>query len=230
MCKPTPHYGIPQYLRARGQLEEALRSGDLSEKERESTDSLMYLAGSHTTSLTRRFIASLLQEHSEWKIAIESEWLSYLENLGEDPTYENLLVFLSKSKTLAAVVTESLRLYPVVPSIVRVAKERFTLGDTTIHPGDLLVLNIMGYQRNARVWDKPTEFNPERFMTEEHHPALLTFGYGAGRCIGQHLAVQALRLWTLYAVTHEDKALANLPSGKTTYTVEAPFLEPTVST
>jgi cytochrome P450 len=207
-------------LNESGELAKAIKESGLCMEEKTSSLAMFEMAGVFTSESTGDFIHSLLENNPDCVDKIYSEWKEQfgdcleeklikndsvdkiLKQLGEQSIFfafggEYKEKAIPPSKTLEAFFNEVVRLYPVIPQIMRIANERFTLGETAINPGDVVVLNVMGYQRDLNRWENPTEFNPDRFMTDKRTPSLLNFGYGAERCIGQHLAKRSLILFTL---------------------------------
>ena len=68
---------------------------------------------------------------------------------------------------LQAIVKETLRLHPTGPVIVRESSKRCTIGDYEIPPKTRLLVNVWGIGRDANHWEKPLEFQPNRFISEE---------------------------------------------------------------
>lgn len=116
-------------------------------------------------------------------------------------------------KYLNAVVKEGLRMFPPVPLFARRVTEDFESGNDCNFAPLLLVVFLIwkgflasaGYKipvgstamvipflihRNPKVWDKPDEFRPERFLSENHDQERHAFSYvpfsaGARNCIGE---------------------------------------------
>lgn len=199
------------------------KNGDLSLNEFLSSKSILKVASDHTTSTSLRFIKNLLYDNGEYADRILQEWEDRFGELEENSLHydvidhawkssnynflEKLIIFvdggiwnkqpIEPSKNLHLFVMEALRLYPVVPQIARIAKEKFQLGDTEIQAGDVVMFNIMGYQRNAKEWTDPLKFNPQRFLEKDTVPniirgPLLNFSHGTEHCIGKNLAKYTL--------------------------------------
>ena len=107
---------------------------------------------------------------------------------------------LSRLPLCLQVFKESLRLYPPAAAMVRVARRDTTAGRYRIRAGTIVFICPYTLHRNPRVYDKPEEFQPDRFAAdqEKHLPkqAFLPFGAGAHGCIGNHLALMEGHLVT----------------------------------
>ncbi|XP_066481122.1 cytochrome P450 4B1-like [Tiliqua scincoides] len=96
-------------------------------------------------------------------------------------------------------IKESLRLYPPAPLAGRELSAPVTFADGRSLPkGFIAALNIYGLHRNPEIWDNPEVFNPLRFSPENscgRHPyAFLPFAVGPRSCIGQHFAMNELKV------------------------------------
>jgi cytochrome P450 len=104
----------------------------------------------------------------------------------------SLMGTLTRNPELAESVSEELlRLNPApYMTFPRMAMERVPIGGIVIEPGQLVVVFIMGSNRDDSVFSSGDEAAPESAM-----PAHLTFGHGLHRCLGAPLA--RLQLTTL---------------------------------
>lgn len=101
------------------------------------------------------------------------------------PTHEDL----SKLEYLECCIKESLRLYPSVPTIGRIAGEEFTTSTGhTIPKGTILLIQIYDLHRDASVFPNPEKFDPDRFKPENtikrNSFAYIPFSAGPRNCIG----------------------------------------------
>jgi cytochrome P450 len=98
---------------------------------------------------------------------------------------------------LDAVVTEALRIRPVIPGVGRVVRgEPFRLGDYLIPPGVEINPSITSIHRRADRYPEPEEFRPERYL-EQDAPDTYTwtpFGGGTRRCLGASFALMEMRV------------------------------------
>jgi cytochrome P450 len=86
------------------------------------------------------------------------------------------------------VIQETMRLYPPIWGLIRVAAEEDVIGGKKIHPGDRVVLFAYGAHHNPKFWEEPEEFRPERWMAgaakKQVKYSYLPFGGGKRSCIG----------------------------------------------
>ncbi len=87
-----------------------------------------------------------------------------------------------------AVVQETMRLYPPIWGLIRVAAKPDVIAGKEVKPGDRVVLFAYGAHHNPKFWDAPEEFRPERWMAgaakKQVKYSYLPFGGGKRSCIG----------------------------------------------
>ncbi len=96
---------------------------------------------------------------------------------------------------MTAVVNETLRVRPVVPLVVRILAEEMQLGDRLLPAGTRVAPSIFLTGRNPRVYERPLEFVPERFLDGAPETfSWIPFGGGIRRCIGASFALLEMKL------------------------------------
>ncbi len=104
---------------------------------------------------------------------------------------------------LRCCILESMRLCPVVAHLTRVAIGDTRLGDHQLKSGDKVLPSAYLAQRNPAVFPEPEAFNPDRFANgEDYGDSYFPFGFGARKCIGEHLAMRQMEL-IIYCFTRE---------------------------
>ncbi len=102
------------------------------------------------------------------------------------------LVFLRK------VIDESLRLYPAIPVMLRVAAADDEVCGHHIPRGSIISVAPWVVHRHRKLWDDPDRFDPERFSpenaTSRHRYAYIPFALGPHICIGASLAIMEMLL------------------------------------
>jgi cytochrome P450 len=154
-------------------------------------------AGTETTALTLAWAIYLTTKYPEVaeKIRREGE-----EAYGDrEPTWEDL----QKLTYTRSVLQETLRLYPPIWALIRVAAKDDTIGGHEIKAGDKVVLCTYVVHQNAKIWTDPQKFDPTRFsrerMRERPGYSYLPFSAGRRACVGGQLSLveNTLALTTL---------------------------------
>ncbi|CAA6656218.1 unnamed protein product [Spirodela intermedia] len=84
--------------------------------------------------------------------------------VGKDATVEES--HLPRLPYLDAVVKETLRLHPALPLMVpHSPSEPSELGGFHIPVGSRVLINAWAIHRDPSIWEDPSEFKPERFLT-----------------------------------------------------------------
>ncbi|MBI4724981.1 MAG: cytochrome P450 [Rhodomicrobium sp.] len=144
-------------------------------------------AGTETTALTLTWCFYLLHFHPEAAERIRQEaGDAYGDRV---PSWDDIHA-LSYTR---AVIQETMRLYPPVWSIIRVALAEDEIAGHGVLPGDKIVLCPYIAHHSARYWDEPEKFDPSRFMPENAKKrapySYLPFSAGKRACIGGALSI-----------------------------------------
>ena len=147
---------------------------------------VMFLAGHETTAsaLIWAFLILSMQPQVMARVRAEVE-----EVTGGGPvTFEHArrLVFVRN------VFRETLRLYPPITFIPRVAAEAARIGRFQVRKGAMLMIAPWTIHRHRSYWKNPHAFDPDRFSAEREHElvpgAYLPFGLGPRVCVGAGFA------------------------------------------
>jgi cytochrome P450 len=163
----------------------------------------IFLAGHETTANSLAWCWYLLSQSPVVERRLHAELDSVLG--GRAPT----LADMPRLVYTRAIFEETIRLYPPIPILARVAVRAEKIRRYTIAPGSLVAVVPWLLQRHRKFWEQPDSFMPERFMPENAaklvRHAHLPFSVGprvcAGAAFGQAEAVlciatlaQAVRL------------------------------------
>jgi cytochrome P450 len=147
---------------------------------------ITFLAAVPTTSDVLTWTWVLLSRHPEVRERLQTELDAALA--GRIPTVEDL----QHLPWTRAVVEESMRLYPPVMAVARIAKGDDVLGTIPIEAGDTVVVLIHGAHHNPGIWSDPERFDPSRFLPDVPSPsarrATMPFGAGRRMCIAATFA------------------------------------------
>ena len=193
----TVIYGLIEKRRASGEAEGddllsmLLHARDedgsrMSDKQLRDECMTLFLAGHETTALNLSWTWLLLSQHPEVRSKLARE---LADVLGDRPaTFEDL----PNLRFAGHIIAESLRLYPPAWSMGREAREDVEIGGYRIARGEQVWFCPWAIQRDARWFDAPDEFRPERwegdFAKSLHRYAYFPFGGGPRFCIGQAFA------------------------------------------
>lgn len=162
-------------------LEHARASGRLPEDGVRDELVTTLAAGHETTATALVFAFASLAAAPEWAARVRAE----ADAVGGRASYEAF-------PTSAAVFHESLRLWPPVWFLERLAIEDDEVSGVPIPRGDTVAIAPWTVQRDPDLWPDPDRFDPTRFLdglpTGERRLSFLAFGAGPRTCIGAQLA------------------------------------------
>ncbi|XP_057832634.2 cytochrome P450 81Q32 [Cryptomeria japonica] len=160
---------------------------------------VMFSAGSDTSSITLEWALSLLLQHPHVMRKAQEELDSKVgrKRLVEESDIPQL-------RYLQAIVRETLRLFPPAPLMLpHKSKEACTVGGYHIPAETILMVNAWEIHRDPKVWNKPLDFKPERFMDKEREISniqltesdfeMIPFGAGRRGCPGTSLAMSMVQ-------------------------------------
>jgi len=146
----------------------------------------LVLAGHETTANALAWTWYLLSEHPEVESKLHAELTRVLGD--RLPTPEDL----RQLEYADMVIKESMRLYPPIPSIARLANEDMVIGGYEVPKGMIITISPHVIHRDPRWYDEPDSFRPERFSKENEKLvpkyAYLPFSNGPRVCIGNSFA------------------------------------------
>lgn len=173
----------------------AMREGDdaLSEQEIRDQCMTMFLAGHETTAAALTWWGWAMASHPECARRATEEVDRVLGS--REPTVEDLPALAYLTQT----VKEAMRLYPPAPVLfARRAVSDIEIGPWLIPNGSLVMLSPWVVHRDIRWYDRPDDFDPERFSPEQEgkrpRGAYLPFGTGHRVCIGSTFAMNEMLL------------------------------------
>lgn len=146
------------------------------------------LAGHETTATTLSWAWYLLTLYPEWQDRLYEE----VRNVtgGRRLTVDDV----PSLPLTRAVIDETLRLYPVVPNLLRrAAKSAEVAPGIKVREGDTVLMSPWVLHRHKRYWRDPERFDPMRFTGEEAagrpRQLYMPFGGGPRICIGMSFAI-----------------------------------------
>ncbi len=205
-----------RFCRARSETGEALADSDV-------LDHMIFLmmAAHDTTTSTLCSLTYELAKHPEWQERAREESRA----LGEtQPGYEAL----AGLDALTLAMNETLRRYPPLPVIPRVATADFEFGGYTIPANSMVIVSPIHTHHMADHWPEPYRWDPERFAAgraehERHTHVWIPFGGGPHMCLGRRFAETQVKL-----VMHQLllRFRLEVPDGYTMPVQQAPISKP----
>jgi len=191
--------------------------------DQEIIDHMIFLmmAAHDTTTSTLTSMTYELAKHPEWQDRVRAESLA----LGKPHLDFDDLDGL---QSLTWVMKETLRRYPALPVIPRVALAEFEFADYRIPKGVMVVIAPIHTHHMREWWSDPFHFDPERFAPhrvedERHTHSWVPFGGGVHLCIGMRFAEMQIK-----AVMHQlvQRYRWSVPPGYVMPVQQAPISKP----
>ncbi len=143
------------------------------------------LAGHGTTALLLAWAVDMFAHHASVQNKLQAEVDSVL---GGHALANGDLEKLTYTR---AVIQETLRLRPPAWTIGRQSLIDCEIGGYTIPAGSTVLFSPWVMQRDARYFEEPESFHPERWLASAALPRFAYFPFGGGSrvCIGEHFAI-----------------------------------------
>ena len=161
--------------------------GHMDDRQLRDETITLFLAGHETTANTLAWTWWLLAQNP----TVEKKFHEELDGVlnGSAPEVDDL----PKLTYLSNVLTESLRLYPTAWGMARLAAEEHEIAGFPVRPGYGVAFAQWVIHRDARWFDAPLEFRPERWENglAKQLPRFAYFPFGGGprQCIGNTFAL-----------------------------------------
>lgn len=169
----------------------------------------LLVAGTETSASTIEWTITELVRNPDIMKRAQAELDSVVgsDQLVQESDLENL-------PYLQAILKESFRLHPATPlTLPRESIQPFTLAGYNFPAKTLLLINQWAIHRDPATYDRPEEFNPERFVKHPEisvmgaHYQLLPFGTGRRICPGLPLAMEVIAIVVAHLVHSFDWSL-----------------------
>jgi cytochrome P450 len=160
--------------------------GSMTDQQVHDECTTVLLAGHETTANALSFSVWLLAQHPEVQERLHQESAAVLN--GRAPTADDY----SKLKYAEMIFAEAMRLYPPVWVTARTCALPYEIAGYPIEPGAILLAPQICVHHDARFYEEPERFDPERFSdaAKAGRPRFAYFPFAAGsrQCIAEGLA------------------------------------------
>lgn len=147
----------------------------------------LFVAGHETTALVLTWTCYLLSQHPQVEQKLRGELQQVLGS--RHPTVAEI----PRLRYTEMVIKESMRLFPVVWALPRVALNDCEIGGYHVPAGTSVTVSQWVTHRDARYFENPKEFQPERWSDDRARSlpkfAYFPFGGGPRHCLGHVMAM-----------------------------------------
>lgn len=160
--------------------------GGMDDKQVRDEAMTLFLAGHETTANALTWTLYLLSQNPDCERKMHEEIDRVLG--GRTPAFEDL----PQLRYTEMVMAESMRIFPPVWSVGRMAKADYPIDGCTIPAGSILLMSTWVVHHHPKLYPDPLRFDPERWTPEakEARPKFAYFPFGGGSrvCIGERFA------------------------------------------
>lgn len=168
---------------------------------------VFFLAGHETTASALTWAFYILSQQPQAAQRIRDE----VENICGDS--EVAFEHVKRLTFTRNVFRETMRLYPPITFIPRVAAEATKIGTSDVKKGAMIMIAPWTIHRHASLWKNPHAFDPDRFSAAREHElvpgAYIPFGWGPRVCIGAAFATTESALILARLVRRYDFTVDN---------------------
>jgi cytochrome P450 len=170
----------------------AMINDSMNEKDMADHFVTLICAGHDTTAYFGSYMCLLLAQNPAVQDKLYEEVRGALQGRAEITADD-----VAELKYMQKVMQETLRLYSIIPQVTRVAAEEVHVkeANVTIPKGTNVMIPMFLINRDPEIWERPSEFLPERFDGKSSSVdftsaknGFFPFGYGSRTCIGSTLA------------------------------------------
>ncbi|XP_066599290.1 uncharacterized protein [Prorops nasuta] len=167
---------------------------------------IFFGAGYESSSSAMFFTLYELALQPELQAKLRNKITSAIQENGGKVTYEMVLSL----DYLNMVLSETLRKYPALPVLDRVANEDYKIPgtDLTIEKGTAVLIPMLGLHYDPDYFPQPEKFDPERFsegnLKTRPSTVYLPFGAGPRICIGVRLAHLQSKLGLIHLISRYE--------------------------
>lgn len=154
--------------------------------------SFLMMAAHDTTTSTLTSMLYELARHPQWQERVREECQAYGSEVFDFDDLDRFAV-------AGWVMKETLRMYPPLPVIPRIAEEETEFQGFRIPKGAMCVVSPIFTHYMPEWWTSPQVFDPDRFSPERaederHSHSWIPFGGGPHMCIGLRFAETQIKL------------------------------------
>ncbi|XP_065886542.1 cytochrome P450 4X1-like isoform X1 [Dysidea avara] len=167
---------------------------------REEVDTFMF-AGHDTTATGLGWVLYCLAMNKEHQELCRKEVREVLVGRDtDDITWEDV----PKLSYITMCIKESMRLYPLVPTVGKLLSEEIVMSGQRFPKGTWMGIGVYVLHHDPLIWNDPEKFDPLRFTVENSKKmdpfAYLPFSAGPRNCIGQRFAMLEMKVTVAHII------------------------------
>ncbi|XP_060786560.1 sterol 26-hydroxylase, mitochondrial-like [Neoarius graeffei] len=170
-----------------------LSNTNMSKKDVYGSIAELLLGGVDTTSNTMMWVLYLLSQDPKAQDTLYQEVKSIISG-DKIPTAEDI----NSMPYLKAVIKETLRMYPVVPTNTRLLSENVIIGGHFFPKKTSFEVHHYAISHDETIFPEPRVFKPERWLRDERERprpfGSIPFGFGVRGCVGKRIAELEMHL------------------------------------
>ena len=153
----------------------------------------LLVAGHETTATALSWVTYRLMQNPEVLAKAQAELTAVMGNgtAGGGPTAEQI----AELKYLDAVIKETARLNPILPTVARFLEAPARIGGHDLPAGCVASPCVYLTHRRPDLWPEPEAFRPDRFLDKRVDPyTFFPFGGGLRHCLGAAFALYEMKI------------------------------------
>ncbi|CAG9858344.1 unnamed protein product [Phyllotreta striolata] len=172
------------------------------------SQSFIFMSGGLETSSSSSMIALYeLAKNEEYQTKVREEIYRIKEKYEGKTSYDSLM----EHTYLQQVLSEVLRLYPLITNVYRVCVQDYTMQgrDLVIEKGTPVIFPLIGFHRDPDYFPEPLKFDPSRFDDKNNkHKGYFPFGAGPRNCVAARLGIIQSKLAIVAIIENYEISLS----------------------
>ncbi|KAM6937444.1 cholesterol side-chain cleavage enzyme, mitochondrial [Xenentodon cancila] len=177
-----------------GVLASLLMLDKLSIEDIKASVTELMAGGVDTTSITLLWTLYELARHPNLQEELRAEVAA-----ARAASQGDMQEMLKRIPLVKGALKETLRLHPVAVSLQRYIAEDIIIQNYHIPAGTLVQLGLYAMGRDPKVFFRPEQYQPSRWLrTETHYFRSLGFGFGPRQCLGRRIAETEMQIFLIH--------------------------------
>lgn len=155
--------------------------------------STIFTSSQEASAKISSFLITMMAYHPKCQERLYEEIKSVIGDQDRSVTYEDF----KQMPYLEMVIKEVLRLFPIAVMLQRSVVEDIDISTCTLPAGCSFVIPIFHLHRDPRFWERPNDFDPDRFtpenMKKRNSSCYIPFSLGPMDCLGRYFGTKLVK-------------------------------------